>query len=72
MKGRLWQCDRKWRRLASQRVEFNEWPEVGVCFRFHDALGEEHTTGGVDVSQWRGDEVRFETKVARFELEKLP
>lgn len=71
MKGRLWQCDRQWRRLASQRVEFGTWPMVGQRFGFDDALAEPHATGRVDVVHWQGDDVRFETRDARFELEKL-
>lgn len=73
MKGRLWQCDPTWKRLHSQRVEFDAWPKVGFVFRYKAPFATSGSTTMVQVANFgTPGEVRFETTNARFELEKLP
>lgn len=72
MKGRLWICDRQWKRLHSQAVEFDHWPRATRSFQFTDSSGERQRTGCADVVEAPiNSMVRFTATGAHFELEKL-
>lgn len=75
MKGRLWQCDREWKRLASQSAEFSNWPRASQTWFFVDSNREEQVLRGISCPERRLTDqeiVRFYASGGNFELEKLP